>query len=527
MKQFALLFATLDQTNKTNDKVTILKDFFLNASDPDKVWALALFTHKRPRKQVNSTLLRRWAAEVSELPDWLFDESYGVVGDLAETISLLLPFPQYIQDEDLTWWMNYLLKLKDYDELVKKEKIITAWNMMNQQERFVFIKLMTGSFRIGVSQSLVVRALSEVSGIEKNVLFHRLMGNWDPVESNFHDLILLQNTADNLSKPYPFFLAHPVDSSPESLGDPAEWQAEWKWDGIRSQFIKRKTEIFIWSRGEDLITEKFPELHILQDNLPDGIVIDGEILPFKEGKPLSFSLLQTRIGRKNLSKKILHDAPVVIVAYDLLEWEGEDIRAKPLEERRKLLQDIIAQANVHQLVLSPIVIFETWDQLHQKRDQSREMLAEGLMLKRKISSYNVGRKRGEWWKWKIAPLTIDGVLIYAQKGSGRRADIYTDYTFAVWHENQLIPFAKAYSGLTDQEMNKIDAFIKRNTQERFGPVRTVIPKLVFEIAFEGIQDSSRHKSGVAVRFPRILRWRHDKKVEDANTLDDLKAFLKL
>ncbi|MDQ3394642.1 MAG: ATP-dependent DNA ligase, partial [Bacteroidota bacterium] len=361
MKQFAQLFTNLDQTNKTNDKVKILKDFFINSSDPDKIWALALFTHKRPRKQVNSTLLRRWAAEFAKVPDWLFDESYGVVGDLAETISLLLPFPENEQDEGLTWWMDFLLSLNNLEEHQKKEKILAAWNMMTQQERFVFIKLMTGSFRIGVSQGIVVRALSEVSGIEKNVLFHRLMGKWDPVESNYHDLVLLPNKDDDISKPYPFFLAHPIDSSPELLGNPLDWQAEWKWDGIRSQFIKRQNEIFIWSRGEDLITEKFPELHEIQNYIPDGTVIDGEILPFKEGQPLSFALLQTRIGRKNLTKKILLDAPVVIVAYDLLEWEGKDVRATSMKERRLLLEEIINnQKENKSLILSATVDFDSW-----------------------------------------------------------------------------------------------------------------------------------------------------------------------
>jgi DNA ligase-1 len=488
LKDFANLFAQLDQTNKTNDKVAILKNYFSKASDEDKLWALALFTHKRPRKQINSNLLRRWTAEVAEVPDWLFDESYLVVGDLAETMSLLLPFPSQFQDYDLSWWMQFLASLTDLTELEKKEKIIEAWDMLDQQERFVLTKLMTGSFRIGVSQSLVVRALSEVTGVEKQVLAHRIMGKWDPLQVSFTDLILHHNEEDNLARPYPFFLAHPINETPEKLGEPGEWQAEWKWDGIRSQFIKRNNGIYIWSRGEDLITEKFPELHNIASIIPDGTVLDGEILPYKDNNPLPFGILQTRIGRKNLTRKNLQEAPVVVMVYDLLEWEGQDIRQMPLAERRNILEKISSQnQQVKEFIISPTVEFDSWEKLKQEREKSRSYFAEGFMLKRKSSPYQVGRKRGDWWKWKIEPLTIDGVLIYAQKGSGRRADLYTDYTFAVWDQDQLIPFAKAYSGLTDKELKQIDYFVKRNTREKFGPVRTVIPKLVFEIAFEGIQ----------------------------------------
>lgn len=527
LKQFADLFAALDQTNKTNEKVSLLKHYFSEAPEQDKLWALALFSHKGPRRQVNATLLRRWSAEAAGVPDWLFEESYHVVGDLAETMALLLPLPIKEQQESLAYWMDFIIALGNLEEFQKKEKILEAWETMTQQERFVFTKLMTGSFRIGVSQSLVVRAVAEVTKIERTVVAHRIMGNWQPSTTSFSKLVLEENEHDNLSRPYPFFLAHPV-GEPEELGVPQDWQAEWKWDGIRAQLIIRKGALYLWSRGEDLITEKFPEFQPLVSQLPDGIVLDGEILPYKEGKPLSFALLQTRIGRKNLTKKILTDAPVVLKVYDILEYEGKDIRESPQQERRALLENVIAsQPDVQVLVISPIIAFTDWQELAKQRECSREHLAEGIMLKRLKAPYQVGRKRGDWWKWKIDALSVDGVLIYAQKGHGRRADIYSDYTFAVWHEGQLVSFAKAYSGLTDQEMNKVDAFVKRNTKERFGPVRTVDPKLVFEIGFEGIQESNRHKSGVALRFPRILRWRHDKKADEANTLDELKELLRV
>ncbi|WP_017730820.1 ATP-dependent DNA ligase [Nafulsella turpanensis] len=527
MKQFASLFSRLDTTNKTNDKVQILKEYLEEAPDKDKLWALALFTHKRPKKPVNSTQLRTWAAEDARLTDWLFEESYQVVGDLSETIALLLPPPQEEQDQPLAWWVDYIREMDQLPEPEKKALILKAWRQMEPQERFVFNKLMSGAFRVGISQSLMVRAVSELLDIEATTIAHQLMGNWHPDSTTFHELFDKEDESADLSRPYPFFLAHALDGLPEKLGAPEEWQAEWKWDGIRSQFILREGVCFIWSRGEDLMTDKFPELQELAKALPDGTVIDGELLPFKEGNVLSFNALQTRIGRKNVTKKVMEEAPVIIFAYDLLEFKGKDIRNQPLKERRKLLETIIEEAKQPTLLrLSPVVDFTEWQQLTEAREQSRDILAEGLMLKRLSSSYQVGRKRGDWWKWKIDPLTIDGVLIYAQKGKGRRADLYTDYTFAVWDkEGQLVPFTKAYSGLTDQEIRQVDQFVKQNTRERFGPVRTVKPELVFEIAFEGIQESKRHKSGVALRFPRMLRWRHDKKAADANTLEELQEML--
>jgi DNA ligase-1 len=405
--------------------------------------------------------------------------------------------------------------------------IISAWEELNQMERMVFIKLMTGGFRIGVSQNLATKAIAELTGIEAAVIAHRLMGKWKPTQITFDELISDKQEVGQLSRPYPFFLAYAIEDTPDFLGNPAEWQAEWKWDGIRSQIIKRQGELFIWSRGEDLVTDKFPEFHYLKQQLPDGTVIDGEILPFYEGKIMNFGTLQTRIGRKNLTAKSLKEAPVIVCAYDLLEWQGKDIRMEPLSARRQLLEGVIDSLRSQNITFSDAIPFTSWQELTKVRTQSRENFAEGLMLKRLASSYQVGRKKGDWWKWKIEPLTIDGVLIYAQKGHGRRADLFTDYTFGVWDGEILVPFTKAYSGLTDKEIGQVDAFVKKNTYEKFGPVRTVKPELVFEIAFEGIQASSRHKSGVAVRFPRILRWRHDKKVSEADTLEQLRNLLKV
>lgn len=526
MRAFAQLFSHLDQTNKTNDKVAILKSYFAQVTDQDKLWTLALFTHRRPKRQVNTTLLRTWANEMANLPEWIFQESYDTVGDLAETIALLLPPPTESHDLSLSAWIEALNELQNKEEDQKKSFILSSWDRLNREERMVFNKLITGGFRIGVSQNLIVRAMAEQFDIDKAILAHRITGNWTPLSTTFQELILNEGDHDDDSKPYPFYLAHPLEVAPEELGPLDQWQVEWKWDGIRGQVIIRNNEIYIWSRGEELVTEKFPELHIMKDHLPHGTVLDGEILPFKDGKPLPFALLQTRIGRKNLTKNILLKAPIHFMVYDILEYGGKDYREQSIEKRRDLLDSLFAKT-IPRAMLSPMVEAKDWAELALLRKTSRQQLVEGFMLKRKVSAYQVGRKRGDWWKWKIDPLTIDGVMIYAQKGHGRRANLYTDYTFGVWQGDQLVPFAKAYTGLTDAEIGKVDKFVKQNTLERFGPVRTVKAQLVFELAFEGINESSRHKSGVALRFPRIARWREDKKPEDANTLEELKDLLKL
>jgi len=407
----------------------------------------------------------------------------------------------------------------------KKNFIITSWMKMDHDERFLFNKLITGSFRIGVSQKMMVNALARTVDIEANTIAHRISGNWDP-SSTLLDELLSAETTDN-SKPYPFYLAYAIESGVHELGEPAEWQAEWKWDGIRGQIIKRNNNFFVWSRGEELMTDKFPEFHSMINHLPDGVVLDGEIMPFADNKALPFALLQTRIGRKNITKKHLQEAPVAFIAYDILEHEGIDIRDTTLEERRALLEAIVKTVSLPVLNESPVIEYGSWDQLTEIRSKARDINSEGIMLKRKNSAYGVGRKRGDWWKWKIDPLVIDAVMIYAAKGSGRRSNLYTDYTFAVRDGDKLVSFAKAYSGLTDKEFAEIDSFVKRNSLEKFGPVRTVKPELVFEIAFEAIAASNRHKSGVALRFPRMNRWRKDKRPDEINTLDDLKQMLEM
>jgi len=536
MKAFAQLFSSLDETNKTNEKVRVLKEYFSSVSDADKIHTLALFTGRKPKRQINSTFVKAYAIEIAKIPQWLFEESYSVVGDLGETIALLLPKNTSSQDKSLASWIAEINALSKLNEDERKSWLTNSWAQMDQQERFVFNKILTGSFRVGVSQSLIIKALSEISGLSPQVLTHRIMGNWDPDSFSYTQLMQEEDGSEDASRPYPFYLAYAIQETSDQsksaeemeqiLGDPNAWQAEWKWDGIRAQAIVRNGEVYIWTRGEELSTDKFPELHPFLLGLPDGTVLDGEAICFADNCPLPFNILQTRIGRKNLTKKILADSPMAFIAYDCLEYQGQDIRSSSLKERRAILEQMHEDSTHKDIFrLPPVVNFNSWQELYQLRLRSREENAEGFMLKKLNSAYLVGRKKGDWWKWKVDPLSVDAVMIYAQKGHGRRADLYTDYTFAVWDQDKLVPFAKAYSGLTDKEINQVDYFVKRNTLEKFGPVRTVKPELVFEIGFEGINKSSRHKSGVALRFPRILRWRQDKKIEEADTLEMLQNLL--
>ena len=527
MKAFADLYTTLDETTKTNEKVDALTDYFKGAEPADAAWAIYFLSGRKPKQAVPSKKLREWAAEEAQVPDWLFNESYDAVGDVAETVALLLPPPERSSDLPLAEWVRRLLTLSESDETTQRSAMLGAWRSMDRTQRFVWNKLISGSFRVGVSQQLVTRALGKAGGVDPAVVAHRLMGDWEPTPSFYARLLAADATDSDHSRPYPFCLAHAIEGEPDVLGPVEAWQAEWKWDGIRSQLIRRGGDTFLWSRGEELVTDRYPEIATIGAFLPEGTAIDGEILPYLNGSPLPFAQLQRRIGRKTLGKTILAEVPVVLVAYDLVEFGGLDIRLEPLNLRRSRLEELVASVNQpDRLILSPLVPARSWSDLADARQESRGRQAEGLMLKRLDSPYHVGRKRGDWWKWKINPFTVDAVLTAAQRGSGKRASMYTDYTFSVWDDTgKLVPFAKAYSGLTDEEIAEVDAFIRRHMVEKFGPVRTVEPLLVFELAFEGIQRSTRHKSGIAVRFPRILRRRDDKKPPDADTLEGIRALL--
>jgi DNA ligase 1 len=531
MKQFTALYSRLDETNKTNAKVAALVDYFEGASAEDAAWAVYFLSGNRPRRVVSGRVLGEWVTDEIGIPAWLFREAYDAVGDIAETITLILPDTGASSDVPLHQWVEErLLPLQDKTDDERRAEIVGAWRELDRQQRFIWNKLLTGGFRVGVSAKLVTRALAQVAEIDPAVISHRMMGKWEPT-ADFYRSLLSDDTGDaDISRPYPFFLAYPIEDDPQDeLGPRGEWQVEWKWDGIRAQLIKREGEVFLWTRGEELVTDRYPEVVMAAEDLPDGTVIDGELLPWRDGQVLPFAQLQRRIGRKRMGKQLLAEVPVILMGYDLLEHDGVDVRETPLRQRRKQLDAMLAKLESEVIFPSAVVDAPAWDALATLREESRERMVEGFMLKGLESPYRVGRVRGDWWKWKVEPYTVDAVMIYAQRGSGKRASLYTDYTFAVWDETEdgktLVPFAKAYSGLTDAEIRQVDKFVRANTSERFGPVRSVKPELVFEIAFENIQRSTRHKSGIAVRFPRILRWRQDKKPEDADTLETIEGML--
>ncbi|MDP3354354.1 MAG: ATP-dependent DNA ligase [Polaromonas sp.] len=573
MKHFARLFAELDSTTATKAKVEALRRYFVRTPAQDAAWAVYFLAGGKPRQVVKTATLRGLACEAAGIEDWLFEECYQAVGDLAETIAYILPLQSLESDLGLADWVeNRLLPLRGLPEDEVARRVRSYWQELDAQGRFLLVKLVGGGFRVGVSKLLVQRALAAHSGVDAKRIAQRMMGYMDAkvMPSAIKYEALLAGTAGaaadirDAGQPYPFFLAHQLDSSLDGLdaklGPVKDWQVEWKYDGIRGQIVKRAGQVWVWSRGEELVTERFPEIVALAQPLPDGTVLDGEILvwtdgvgaaPSAGGRPASFALLQQRIGRKTLGKKILADAPVTFMAYDLLELDGQDLRAQPQHLRREKLEQLLAGTP---LKLSPVERLASWQAFAALRSESRQRGVEGFMLKRLDAAYGTGRTKadGLWWKWKIEPLTVDCVLIYAQAGHGRRASLYTDYTFAVWNRApvdaseatavvkaiekrepakadglQLVAFAKAYSGLTDEEFKRIDSVIRKTTLEKFGPVRSVKPALVFELGFEGINRSPRHKSGIAVRFPRMLRIRDDKPLHEAGTLGELKALLNL
>jgi len=531
VEAFVALFEELDQTTATHGKVRALVEYFRQVPDADAAWSLYLLTGRKLKRLAKTTRLREWAAASAGVPLWLFEECYDNLGDLAETIALLtagestqtgISLAQLIEEQ--------YLPLLQLPEEARAEALQQMWASLSPRACFLYLKLVTGGFRVGVSEQLVIRALAQVTDQPQTQIAHRLSGSWEPTAEFYRCLFRAEEGQADPSRPYPFFLAYPLEEAPEQLGPAKEWQAEWKWDGIRAQLIRRGGETFLWSRGEELLTAGFPDLIAAAAVLPEGTVLDGELLGWLPGneQPLPFAELQKRITRKTLSAKLLREIPARLVVYDLLEWEGKDWRERPLMARRaqlEMLLEGLPEEARERLVPSPVVQAGSWAELTALRETARQHLSEGLMLKQRASSYGTGRRRGGWWKWKVGALTADAVMVYAQQGHGRRAGLYTDYTFAIWKDGRLVPFAKAYSGLTDAEIREVDKFIRAHTLERFGPVRTVEPLMVFELAFEGIQRSARHKSGLAVRFPRILRIRTDKRPDQADSYERLAALL--
>jgi DNA ligase-1 len=529
MRAFAEAYDEIDTTTSTNLKVSAIARYFRNAPPADAAWAAYILSGRRLKRFIGPALLKRWLVEESGLPQWLVDESYSTVGDLAESIALLTEDTSRpasaVPDTPLSTWIEErLLPLRQADEPRQREEIVQWWRTLPYRECFLLNKLLTGELRVGVSELLVTRALSEVLEVSRADVARRIMGEWYPSAEFWEGLRTGEAPAADPSKPYPFYLASPFEAEIESLGSPADWQIEWKWDGIRGQVIRRQGQTFIWSRGEDIVTERFPEIVAAAAFLPDGTVLDGELVAWKSGAVQPFAALQQRIGRKKLNQTILESVPVHFLAYDLLEQDGEDLRALPLRERRGRLEALLS-SSPPVLGISPLVKAGSWEELAALRAESRSRSVEGLMLKALDSPYGTGRQRGAWWKWKIEPYSFDAVMLYAQPGHGRRSNLYTDYTFGVWDGDQLVPVAKAYSGLSNAEIGQLDKWIRAHTTEKFGPVRQVEQTQVFELAYEGIAESSRHKSGIALRFPRILRHRTDKPAREADTLASLRAVL--
>ena len=560
MKAFAQLFNELDASTATSAKVDALKRYFGTAAPADAAWAVYFLAGGKPRQVVPTALLRALACERAGIAPWLFEEAYHAVGDLAETIAHVLPPAGALSDVGLAAWVEQrLLPLRGTEPVAQAARVAGYWDELDTSGRFLLTKLIGGGFRVGVSKLLVQRALAEVASLDAKVVAQRMMGYTDakqmPDAARYEALLSATSSGPaEDGQPYPFFLAHQLDAPlaefDAKLGAPSDWFIEWKYDGIRAQIVKRNGIVWIWSRGEELVTERFPEIVASAAQLPDGTVLDGEIVVWKADAPAAFNLLQQRIGRKTLTKKVLADAPVGFIAYDLLEWAGVDQRDEPQSLRRPRLE--AAVRGLAGMQLSPLETRASWAEFAALRESSRERGVEGFMLKHRAARYGTGRTKadGTWWKWKVDPLSVDAVLIYAQAGHGRRASVYTDYTFAVWSRTprdaaeaqavveaiakrepaqagalQLVAFAKAYSGLTDEEFRRVDKVIRANTLEKFGPVRSVKPTLTFELGFEGINRSPRHKSGIAVRFPRMLRIRDDKPLHEADTLQSLEALL--
>ncbi len=566
MRQFTQLFVALDESNRTGEKLAALQRYFATAPAGDAAWGLWFLMGNKLGGISRGRALLESAAALAELPMWLAEESYGVVGDLAETLSLLIDCPGGGTGMSLCELVQErLLPLKEAADAARIERIHALWRQMDQEQCLVLNKLLTGAFRVGASRTLVVRALAAVAGVEQAVMAHRVMGRWRPTAAQYRAFLEAPGGGSaaprDPAQPYPFYLASPLEGQPAQLGPIGDWQAEWKWDGIRCQLLRREGRVLLWSRGEELIGDAFPELALEAARVPEGTVLDGELLAWSEGRPLPFATLQKRLGRKEAGALVQRRSPVAFLAYDCLEWRGEDIRVQPMHRRRAILEELIralresapegrrlgvaatqeelfvdhttgspadataAPGNDALMQLSPLVEAVDWDALARLWSGARERGVEGLMLKRKDGPYRAGRVRGEWWKWKIDPLTVDAVVIYAQLGHGKRASLFSDYTFAVWDGGTLVPVAKAYSGLSDDELRQVDAWIKRNSLDKHGPVRVVKPELVMEVAFEGIQASTRHRSGVALRFPRIARWRRDKRPQDADTLERLRELM--
>jgi len=529
MKRFTILCGSLAQASASGIKISLLSEYFREVSDKDKLWAIALLSGKRPSRTVTIALLKRWALEVAGISEWLFEQSYKMVGDRAETIAKIIPDNTTVSmvGESLGGCLDQILSLKNATPEIKKHEILKAWNQMSGEERYIYNKLVTGGFRIQLSQNVIVKALASMLDQEESSLASKLIGVWKPEEETFESLLLTEDPIHHLSKPYPFYLAQNLNESPDELGDPLGWYAEYMWDGIRARIIKREGQVFVWSREEELVTDQYPEFESLM-RCEDDFVLDGELVVFSGGIK-SLEQIQKRSGKKKVSRKLRTEYPVVLLVFDLLEWQGKDLRKKSQERRRQLLEQFINRNAMPCLLLSELIPFSEWKDLEDVRAISRKQNATGLMLKSKTGFYEAGRVAGDWYKWKAEPYTVHAVLLYAHRSSGGRSARFSEFTFAALDEKsedkKYVPFAKTSGGLTDEEYLELAAFIKKNTVEKFGPVHSVQPLLVFEISFVGITESKRHKCGIAVRLPKIRRWANEKSVSAIIKLNELERYI--
>ena len=527
MNKFSQLFNDLDESTKTNDRLDHLVKYLIESAPEDSIWVCWFLAGNRIKGAIKTSELRTFASERSGLPLWLLEECYDRVGDLAETISLLVSTEGEGEIISLSELIGKFIEpMIGMNTEERRQNIFTVWDFLGEKDFLPFHKLLTGGFRMGVSKGNLCKALARVGGVQPAIIAQRLTGNWSPKTLTLEGILNPEDDGGRLCQPFPFCLANPLQEEAENLGSVDDWQVEWKWDGIRAQLINRGGTCMIWSRGDESVGHSFPEVMNAGKWLPGDLCIDGEILAWGQDGLRSFSRLQARLGRKEPGPTILKRDPVRFQAYDLLRLDGIDMRKISLDERREKLEAILSSLPPDfPIGLSPLIEKKSWANLTKLREESRDRGVEGFMLKRKNSIYESGRVKGSWYKWKVDPYLADMVVVSAQLGHGKRSNLYSDYSLAVWDEHgELVTVAKAYSGLSDNEIEKVDQFVRKNITGKFGPVRSVKPILVFEIAFEGARSSGRHKSGVALRFPRINRWRTDKKIEDADTLEIIRGF---
>ncbi|MGR3447396.1 cisplatin damage response ATP-dependent DNA ligase [Paracoccus sp. UBA5162] len=515
MKAFAHLLERLAFTPARNAKLRLLRHYLETTPDPDRGYALAALTGDLKLRAVTPSLLRGLMAE--RVDDQLFALSYDFVGDLAETIALLW---QGDGDQDVPLHEAVTL-LSDTGKAGLPAAIAAMLDRLGPSQRLAFLKLATGNMRVGLSARMARIALAEmgepeVADIEE--IWHGLKPPYRPL----FDWIAGGARPEHAARaPFrPVMLSTPVDLDQLRGFDPDEYMAEWKWDGIRVQAINDGGVRRLYSRTGEDIGAAFPD--VIEALNFDGAA-DGELLVRRDGEVAVFGDLQKRLNRKAISRAMLDSHPAGLRLYDLMIWQGRDLRGLPLAERRAVLDG--ADFGSDRIDVSPLLDFATWDDLAALRADPPSAVIEGVMIKRRDSPYVGGRPRGPWFKWKRDPMVVDAVMLYAQRGHGKRSGFYSDFTFGLWDGDQLVPVGKAYFGFTDEELRELDRFVRTNTVDRFGPVRAVAPKLVLEVAFEGLNESGRHKSGIAMRFPRISRIRWDKPAAEADRLDSLKEML--